>query len=195
MEYAGEISAGLRQTDNKACANRIGDVDKYDGDRAGRPEQCTSNLGGMRQYHFGLLGNQLLGKFGRPGAARRETNLDAEIAPLRPSKFLNVLFESCQPLDGLGIAFSEAHKDCYVPHSFGLLCMSRKWHRHRTAEQTDDLTPPHRPPEAWTQHYRLNLGDWKRHDVRYGLKADLCYLCPLVARLHSTTSVAATSKV
>src|SRR5215475_7355548 len=115
MGYAGEISAGLRQTDNKACANRIGDVDKYDGDRAGRPEQCTSNLGGMRQYHFWLLNNQLLGKFGRPGAARRD--LDAEIAaPLRPSKFLNVLFESCQQLVGLGIAFSEAHEDCYVPH-------------------------------------------------------------------------------
>src|SRR5262245_25894692 len=33
-------------------------------------------------------------------------------------------------------------------------------------------------PEAWTQHYRLNLGDWKRHDVRYGLKADLLLFVP-----------------
>ena len=93
MEYAGEISAWLRQADNKACADRIGNVDKYDRDRASLPKQSTRYLGGMREDDFGLTANQLFGDFGCLGPGRRVTDLDAEIVALRPSQFLHFMFE------------------------------------------------------------------------------------------------------
>src|SRR5262245_2035726 len=151
MQHTCEIAARPRQTENKTCADWVGDVEEYDRDCASFPEHGASDLSGMREQHVGLQGNKLFREALRVRSGRRETNFDPDIAAFRPSKFLKFISEFDKTLFGFRIVFCEAHEDGNEPDPLELLRKRTNGPCCRSAtNQFDEIAPSHCHPEAKT---------------------------------------------
>ena len=53
MQQSGEIAAWPREARDQACADRVGDVDEHDRDRASFPLYYPGDLSGMCEDHVG----------------------------------------------------------------------------------------------------------------------------------------------
>src|SRR5690242_9254134 len=60
-----------------------------------------------------------------------------------PTQFLQSLEKSCAVALGNWIVCSKRHDDNNSPHSIGLLRACRNWQCRRTADERDELAPPH----------------------------------------------------
>src|SRR5262245_16021658 len=149
VQPACEIAARPRQTENKACAKWVRDVDEHDRDRAGFPEHGAGDLSGMREQHVRLHGNKLFREALRVRSGRRETNFDPDIAAFRPSKLLKIVSEFDKARFGFRVVLSEAHEDGNDAQSLGLLSKRTNGPCCRsTTNQFDEIAPSHRSPEG-----------------------------------------------
>src|SRR5262245_10837575 len=144
VEHTSEIAARPRQTENKTCADWVGNVDEYDRDRAGFPEHGAGDLSGMREQHVRLHGNKLFREALRVRSGRRETNFDPDIAAFRPSKLLKITSEFDKALFGFQIVICMAHEDGNEPDPVGLLRKRTDGPCCRSAtNQFDEIAPSH----------------------------------------------------
>ena len=127
VQHAGEIAARPRHARNEACADRIGDIDEYDRDRAALPLQPGGGPSRMCEDHVGLQADQLFGKRRnalRPGG--REAIVEADIATLRPSASFQPLPERCEARLRFRIVLGDGHEHADAPHPAGLLRARRE---------------------------------------------------------------------
>ena len=93
-----EIAAGPRQAGDEARADRVGDDDEHDRDRAGLALQCRGDRRRMGEDHVGLQGDQLFRERRQPiCVAGRKASVDADIAAFRPSELVEPLPECREP--------------------------------------------------------------------------------------------------
>src|SRR5262245_4049290 len=176
VQHTCEIAARPRQTENKTCADWVGDVDEYYRDRAGFPEHGAGDLSGMREQHVRLHGNKLFREALRVRSGRRETNFDPDIAAFRPPKLLKITSEFDKALFGFRIVLCKAHEDGNEPKPLGLLRKRTHGPCCRSAtNQFDEIAPSH---AAISLRLRTTHGIGSSHHRKRGLarKTTMCAL-------------------
>src|SRR5262249_18339816 len=98
----------------------------------------------MCEYHVGPQGDQLFGQRLRLGAGGRKTNIDADIAALRPSEPLELLSKFHDARLGFRIVLGQAHQHPDAPHCLRLLRARRERPSDGSAaEERDERAPLH----------------------------------------------------
>src|SRR6266508_3012965 len=142
---AGDIAARVRQTRNQARAERVGDVDEYDRNRAALPLQRHDHRGCMAEDYIGLQRDHLFRErliLVAPDGGK--PNVDVDIAALRPSVLFERLAKCLYACLQFRIGLSAAHQYTNSPHTPVLLRAPRERPGcRRDAEQRDELAALH----------------------------------------------------
>ncbi len=117
----------MRQPGNKAGADWVGDIHKYDRDRPRLPLKCSGLRGRFCEDHVGLQIDQLFGVHARPiDAATGPTNVRPHVAAVGPTQLSKPLHELGQVGFCVRIVFVERRQPPNPPRPAKLLCVRDK---------------------------------------------------------------------
>src|SRR5262249_32660113 len=142
---AGNIPARPRQALNIASADRIRDLSKHDGHRAGGLLQRRYGRGAGRQDDVRRERDQFRRvSTDAVGIARAPAIIDPYVTPDYPAQFLQPLQECSEPGHSFRIVRGQVHEHTDAPRTLALLRACRERPRCcRAAEKRDEVAAAH----------------------------------------------------